>query len=74
MVVVEDTGINVCWLVSLPKDEVSVNLVSGCVTNVGKGGGLGMIGFSLGDVSKGLVSTAEVVSILPAPRVKEFGN
>ena len=69
---VDATGINVRALASLPKDGVSVNLVSGCVTNVGRGGGLGIIVFSLGDVSVGLVSTT-VVSIQPPPRMQDFG-
>ena len=61
-------------LAARSKDEVSVNLVSGCVTNVGNGGGLGIIVFSLTAVSEGLVSTVEIWSMLPLPTRRKIGN
>jgi hypothetical protein len=71
VVVVKAAEMGVRGLASRSKVGVSVNFVSGCVTNVGRSGGLGIIGFSLGVVDGGLVSTVETESIPPPPSGRE---
>jgi hypothetical protein len=72
-VVAAVTGVR--GLVSRSNDGVaSVNFVSGCVTNVGRDGGLGMIGFPPGVADAGLVSTVEPESMLTVPEGKNTRN